>query len=113
MDYFTFQPGAGAPGIFTNASIIRAYHEHNGEGDQRDEIITTLLADAATPATAGFKIVTLYPDEDGYPDLEALKAAISERTAGLMMTIPRIPDYSIRVSASTQMLFMQWAVYVP
>ena len=91
MDYFTFQPGAGAPGIFTNASIIRAYHEHHGEGDQRDEIITTLFshpADAATPATAGFKIVTLYPDEEGYPDLEALKAAISERTAGLMMTNP-------------------------
>lgn len=91
LDDFTFQPGGGAHGIFTNASIIRAYHESRGEGDKRDEIITTIFshpADAATPATAGFRLVTLYPDENGYPDLEALKTALSERTAGMMITNP-------------------------
>ena len=33
-------------------------------------------------------MITLYPDEDGYPDLEALKAAVSERTAALLITNP-------------------------
>ncbi|MBW2122599.1 MAG: glycine dehydrogenase subunit 2, partial [Deltaproteobacteria bacterium] len=80
MDSFSFQPGGGAPAIFTNASIIRAYHESKGEGDKRDEIVTTRFshpANAAAPATAGYRLVTLYPDEDGYPDLRALQAAVS------------------------------------
>ena len=91
MDYFSFQPGGGADAIFSNASVIRAYHEMRGEGEQRNEIITTVFshpADAATPATAGFKIITLYPEENGYPSLEALKAALSPRTAGMMTTNP-------------------------
>jgi glycine dehydrogenase subunit 2 len=111
MDVFSFQPGGGAAGIFTNASIIKAYHDLNGEGERRNEIITTVFshpADAATPATAGFKVITLHPNENGYPDFEALKAAISDRTAGLMMTNPEdtgifnphIRDYTEAVHAA-------------
>ncbi|MGV1047928.1 MAG: aminomethyl-transferring glycine dehydrogenase subunit GcvPB [Solirubrobacterales bacterium] len=91
LDRFTFQPGGGAHGIYTNACVIRAYHESRGELEQRDEIITTVFshpADAACPAAAGFKVITLFPDENGYPDPEALRAAVSERTAGLMITNP-------------------------
>lgn len=91
MDAFSFQPGGGAAAIFTNASIIRAYHKANGEEDKRNEIITTIFShpvDAGSPATAGFKLVTLYPDESGYPDIEALKSVLSDRTAGLQMTNP-------------------------
>jgi glycine dehydrogenase subunit 2 len=91
MDRFSLQPAAGSAAIYTNASIIRAYHESRGEADQRDEIITTIFShpsNAACARTAGFKVITLYPNQDGYPDLEALKAAISERTAGLMITNP-------------------------
>jgi glycine dehydrogenase subunit 2 len=91
MDRFSLQPGAGSAAIYANASIIRAYHEARGEGKQRDEMITTIFShpsNAACARTAGFKVITLYPDEDGYPDLEALKAALSERTAGLMITNP-------------------------
>jgi len=91
MDQFSFQPAGGSQAIYANASIIRAYHEARGEADQRDEIITTIFShpsNAACAKTAGFKVITLYPDEDGYPDLEALKAAVSERTAGLMITNP-------------------------
>ena len=61
MDAFSFQPAGGADAIFTNASIIRAYHEAKGEGLKRNEIITTIFshpANAATPATAGYKLVT-------------------------------------------------------
>jgi glycine dehydrogenase subunit 2 len=91
LDQFSLQPPAGSAAIYANAAMIRAYHESRGEADQRDEIITTIFShpsNAACAQTAGFKVITLYPDEDGYPDLEALKAAVSERTAGLMITNP-------------------------
>jgi glycine dehydrogenase subunit 2 len=91
MNQFSLQPGAGSQAIYANASIIRAHHEARGEADQRNEIITTIFShpsNAACAKTAGFKIITLYPDENGYPDLEALKAAVSEHTAGLMITNP-------------------------
>jgi glycine dehydrogenase subunit 2 len=91
MTQFSLQPSSGSEAIFANVSIIRAYHESKGESDQRDEIITTIFShpsNAACAKTAGYKIITLYPDEDGYPALEALKEAVSERTAGLMITNP-------------------------
>lgn len=91
LDRFSLQPPAGSAAIYANASMIRAYHAWRGEADQRDEIITTIFShpsNAACAQTAGFKVITLYPDEDGYPDLDALKAAVSERTAGLMITNP-------------------------
>jgi glycine dehydrogenase subunit 2 len=91
MDRFSLQPGAGSAAIYANASIIRAYHESRGQAEQRDEIITTIFShpsNAACARTAGFKVITLYPDDHGYPDLQALKAAVSERTAGLMITNP-------------------------
>ena len=91
MDHFTLQPGAGSAAIYTNVSMIRAYHAKRGEADQRDEVITTIFShpsNAACAKTAGYKVITLYPDEDGYPDLEALKAALSERTAALLITNP-------------------------
>ena len=90
MDAFSLQPGGGAHGVFTNASIIRAYHRARGDNN-RTEIITTMFShpcDAATPNTAGFKVITLMPDESGYPDLEAMKAALSDKTAGIMITNP-------------------------
>jgi glycine dehydrogenase subunit 2 len=91
MDRVSLQPSGGSQAIFANVETIRAYHEANGEGDQRDEIITTILSHPGNPgaaATLGYKVITLYPDKDGLPDLEALKAAVSERTAALMITNP-------------------------
>ncbi len=88
---FTFQPGGGSAAILAMASIIYAYHESRGEARERDEIITTIFShpsDAAAAAVKGFKMITLYPDEDGLPDVEALKKALSERTAGLLITNP-------------------------
>jgi glycine dehydrogenase subunit 2 len=91
MDRFSLQPAAGSAAIYTNVSIIRAYHESRGEAGQRDEVITTIFShpsNAACARTAGFKVITLYPDVDGYPDLDALKVAVSARTAALMITNP-------------------------
>jgi glycine dehydrogenase subunit 2 len=91
MDRFSLQPGAGSAAIYTNVSIIRAYHRAMGQADLKDEIITTIFShpsNAACAKTAGYKVKTLYPDDDGYPDLDALKAAVSPRTAGLLITNP-------------------------
>lgn len=91
MNRFTFQPAGGSQGIFINAMMIKAYHKARGDGGQRDEIISTIFshpANGAAPATTGFKVVTLHPGPKGYPELDALKAVISDRTAGLMITNP-------------------------
>jgi glycine dehydrogenase subunit 2 len=91
MERFSLQPGAGSAAIYTNVSMVRAYHESRGEGQQRDEVITTIFShpsNAACAKVAGYKIITIYPDADGYPDLRALKAAVSERTAALFITNP-------------------------
>ena len=92
MAEFSLQPRGGAHAVFSNARIIREYHKLNGELEQRNEIITTVLShpcNGGAPAMLGFKVVTLYPDEEtGYPDIEALKAAVTKHTAGLMMTDP-------------------------
>lgn len=91
MSQFTFQPGGGSAAILAMASIIHAYHSVHKEAGQRDEMITTIFShpsDAAAAAVKGYKIITLYQNEDGLPDVEALKKAVSNRTAGLLITNP-------------------------
>lgn len=90
MDRVSLQPSSGSMAIWANASMVRAYYAARGE-DQRDEVITTIFShpsNAAAPKVAGYRIVTLYPDGSGYPDLSALRAAVSERTASLFITNP-------------------------
>ena len=91
MSAFVFQPGGGADAAYTHACITRAYHAAKGQLEQRDEVVTTIQAhpcNAATAAAAGFKVVTLPLEEDGYPSVEALEAALSDRTAALMVNNP-------------------------
>jgi len=91
MDHFSLQPGGGAQAIFSNALVIKRFHQSRGEGETRNEIITTLNshpANAAAAATAGFKVIHLPPGPKGYPETDALKAAVSENTAGLLTTNP-------------------------
>jgi glycine dehydrogenase subunit 2 len=90
------------------ASIIRAYHKARGEENQRDEIITTIFShpsNAAAAAVKGFKVITIYPDEHGFPDFQALKSAVSERTAGLMITNPEDTGvFNPRIKEFTEMV---------
>lgn len=91
MDQFIFQPGGGADAAYTHCCITRAYHQGKGQLAQRDEVITSIQAhpcNAATAAAAGFKVVTLQLEENGYPSLDALKASVSERTAALLINNP-------------------------
>jgi glycine dehydrogenase subunit 2 len=91
MDAVSLQPGGGSHAVYTNACVMRAYLAERGELPQRNEMLTTIFShpcDAATPAVAGFTVISVMPDANGYPDLEAVKAAVSERTAGLFITNP-------------------------
>ncbi|MFC1791932.1 aminotransferase class V-fold PLP-dependent enzyme, partial [Gemmatimonadota bacterium] len=91
LDRFSFQPGGGSHAILGMASMVRAYHQAAGEGNQRDEIITTIFShpsDYSAASVLGYKVINLYPDPDGMPDLDALKTALSDRTAALFITNP-------------------------
>ncbi len=86
----TLQPAAGAHGEFTGVLLIRAYHMLNGE-TKRDEMLIPDSAHGTNPASsvmAGFKAIEIPSDEKGRIDLEALESALSERTAGMMITNP-------------------------
>ena len=92
LDRFSFQPRSGTQGILTIASIIRKYHEKNGEKDQRKQIITSMFShpsDAAAAHVLGFDIVSLQQDpETGLPDFEELKNTVGPHTAGMLITNP-------------------------
>ncbi|MFW6013093.1 MAG: aminomethyl-transferring glycine dehydrogenase subunit GcvPB [Candidatus Bipolaricaulota bacterium] len=91
MDKFSFQPGGGSQAALTMASMIKAYHRAQEEDEQRDEMISTTFShpsDQAVSSLKGYRVVTIPPNQEGYPDLEALKAAVSDRTAGLILANP-------------------------
>ncbi|MCI5808750.1 MAG: aminomethyl-transferring glycine dehydrogenase subunit GcvPB [Oscillospiraceae bacterium] len=90
MDGMTFQPAAGAHGEFTGLLLIKAYHKHRGDS-KRTKIIVPDSAHGTNPASAamaGFTVVSIPSQEDGCVDLEKLRAAVGEDTAGLMLTNP-------------------------
>ncbi len=90
MDAMTFQPAAGAHGEFTGLLLIKAYHKHRGD-QKRTKIIVPDSAHGTNPASAtmaGFTVVSIPSREDGCVDLEKLKAAVGDDTAGLMLTNP-------------------------
>jgi len=91
MDQFIFQAGGGADAAYTMTAVARAYWEDRELLDQRTEMVTSVQAHPCNPATAaaaGFKVVNLPLEENGYPSLEALKAAVSEKTALIMINNP-------------------------
>ena len=90
MDAVSLAPAAGAQGEYAGVAMIRAYHEAHGN-HERDEIIVPDSAHGTNPATAsmgGFKTVEIATKPDGDIDLDSLDEALSERTAGLMVTNP-------------------------
>ena len=91
MDAVSLQARSGSQAIYGNFAVLRAYQEAAGIAESRDEVITTIFShpsDAACAKLLGYKVITLYPDADGYPDLDALRAALSPRTAALIITNP-------------------------
>ena len=90
MDAMTFQPAAGAHGEFTGLLLIKAYHHSRGD-EKRTKIIVPDSAHGTNPASAtmaGYSVVSIPSREDGCVDLDKLKEAVGEDTAGLMLTNP-------------------------
>jgi len=91
MDAMTLQPAAGAHGEFTGMLLIKKYHEKRGEGNNRTTVIIPDSAHGTNPATAamcGMTVVSIPSGEDGCVDIEKLRQAVGEDTAGLMLTNP-------------------------
>ncbi|GJM80774.1 hypothetical protein HMSSN139_32700 [Paenibacillus sp. HMSSN-139] len=89
MDEVTLQPAAGAHGEWTGLMMIRAYHESRGE--KRTKVIVPDSSHGTNPASAsvaGFETVTIPSTARGMVDLDALRAAVGEDTAALMLTNP-------------------------
>jgi glycine dehydrogenase subunit 2 len=83
-------PLAGAHGEFAGVAMMRAYHRARGDM-ARDEIIVPQAAHGTNPATAtmcGCVAREVAVGVDGDTDLEALRAAVGPKTAGIMLTNP-------------------------
>lgn len=90
MDAMTFQPAAGAHGELTGIMLFKRYHEARGDV-KRTKIIVPDSAHGTNPATAimaGMKVVNITSGADGCVDLDQLRKAVGEDTAGLMLTNP-------------------------
>ncbi|SDK76496.1 aminomethyl-transferring glycine dehydrogenase subunit GcvPB [Alkalibacterium thalassium] len=91
MDAISLQPAAGAQGEWAGLLIFKAYHEANGEGEQRRKILVPDSAHGTNPASAvvaGYDVVEIKSNEQGRVGIDALKAAVGPDTAGLMLTNP-------------------------
>jgi len=78
MDAVTLQPPAGAQGETTGVYLMRCYHRDRGDTDRTK----VLIPDSAH----GTK--ELESNEEGRLDVGALRDALDERVAGLMLTNP-------------------------
>ena len=90
MQGVSLTPMAGAQGELTGVAMIQAYHEARGDLD-RDEILVPDAAHGTNPATAtmcGCVVRELPTGPDGDIEIEALKAAVGPKTAGIMLTNP-------------------------
>ncbi len=93
FDACSLQPNSGAQGEYAGLLTIRAYHESRGEG-HRDVMIIPISAHGTNPASAvmaGYKVVVVKALENGYIDVEDLKARAdqyADRLAGIMITYP-------------------------
>lgn len=90
MPAVSLTPMAGAQGEFAGVAMIRAYHRARNDTG-RTEIIVPQAAHGTNPATAtmcGYTVREIPCDANGDVDIEALKAAVSPATAGIMLTNP-------------------------
>jgi glycine dehydrogenase subunit 2 len=81
---------AGAQGEYAGMAMIRAYHQSRND-DERNEVLVPDAAHGTNPATAvmcGMKVKEIPTNKQGDVDLDALKAAVGPKTAGLMLTNP-------------------------
>ncbi|MBK7289046.1 MAG: aminomethyl-transferring glycine dehydrogenase [Chitinophagaceae bacterium] len=93
FDACSLQPNSGAQGEYAGLLTIKAFHEANGD-KQRKVMLIPISAHGTNPASAvmcGMKVVVIKALENGYIDVEDLKAKAtqySNELAGIMITYP-------------------------
>ncbi|PID81952.1 glycine dehydrogenase (aminomethyl-transferring) [bacterium DOLJORAL78_65_58] len=83
-------PAAGAHGEYLGMLVIRSFHLARGDA-QRNEILIPDSAHGTNPASvvvSGMKPRTIKSRDDGRIDLDSLRVACGENTAGIMITNP-------------------------
>ncbi|RZV36588.1 MAG: glycine dehydrogenase subunit 2 [Chromatiales bacterium] len=90
MKGVSLTPMAGAQGELAGVAMIKAFHDSRGD-TERTEIICPDAAHGTNPATAtmcGCVVKEIPTLADGDVDMEALKAVLGPKTAGIMLTNP-------------------------
>ena len=93
FDACSLQPNSGAQGEYAGLLTIRAYHEANGD-HHRTVMLIPISAHGTNPASAvmaGMKVVVVKALENGYIDVEDLKAKAAQNSnelSGIMITYP-------------------------
>jgi glycine dehydrogenase len=93
FDACSLQPNSGAQGEYAGLLAIRNYHLSLGQGN-RDVMLIPISAHGTNPASAvmcGYKVVVVKALENGYIDVEDLKAKAAQHAAnlaGIMITYP-------------------------
>ena len=93
FDACSLQPNSGAQGEYAGLLTIKAYHEANGE-KHRNVMLIPISAHGTNPASAvmaGMKVVVVKAIDNGYIDVEDLKAKAAlhaSNLSGIMITYP-------------------------
>ncbi|HQE11800.1 MAG TPA: aminomethyl-transferring glycine dehydrogenase [Flavipsychrobacter sp.] len=93
FDACSLQPNSGAQGEYAGLLAIRNYHISLGQAN-RDVILIPISAHGTNPASAvmaGYKVVVVKALDNGYIDVEDLKAKAAQHAtnlAGIMITYP-------------------------
>jgi glycine dehydrogenase len=93
FDACSLQPNSGAQGEYAGLLTIKAYHESRGD-HHRNIMLIPISAHGTNPASAvmaGMKVVVVKAMENGYIDVEDLKAKAAQHAAnlsGIMITYP-------------------------
>jgi len=93
FDACSLQPNSGAQGEYAGLLTIKGYHESRGEG-HRNVMLIPISAHGTNPASAvmcGMKVVVVKALENGYIDVDDLKAKAAQHAAnlsGIMITYP-------------------------
>ena len=89
MDAVSLQPAAGAQGELTGMKMIRAYHGDRGYA--RKKVLIPASAHGTNPASAalcGYSIVPVEGNRIGCIEAEAVRRAMDDDVAALMITNP-------------------------
>jgi len=93
FDACSLQPNSGAQGEYAGLLTIKRYHESRGDKN-RNVMLIPISAHGTNPASAvmaGMKVVVVKALENGYIDIEDLKAKAQQYSAnlsGIMITYP-------------------------